>query len=174
MVHNLRRSPDETQNWPPYAEGRESLKKEADYSRLVGGSFNKQGILHMRLVLGGPKTSRYLQLPTRILKVYIEALTGFSRVCCPDGLSNILLSQGCVLEMTPSVGTVGRTHIPRAEEGVRSLRLLVQLMGQPVVHIRLMTSSHDTSSIVMGEKVEKKRAISGRLMGMVVQSWVIF
>ena len=30
-------------NWPPYVEGKERLKKEADYSRLVGGSFNKPG-----------------------------------------------------------------------------------------------------------------------------------
>ena len=39
-------------------------------------------------------------------------------------------------------------------------------------HILLMTSSNNTSSIVMGEKVEKKGAVSGRLMDMVVQSWV--
>lgn len=31
------------------------------------------------------------------LKVYREALTGFSRVYCPDGLNHTLLSQGCVL-----------------------------------------------------------------------------
>lgn len=32
----------------------------------------------MNLVLGGCKTGRSLHLPTRILEVYIEALTGFS------------------------------------------------------------------------------------------------
>ena len=43
-------------NWPPYTQGKERVKKEADLSRLVGG-VNKQGNLHMRLVLGGYKIS---------------------------------------------------------------------------------------------------------------------
>ena len=51
----------------------------------------------MRLVLGGCKASRSLHLPTRILKVFIEALMGFSHVLHPDGLNNTLLFQGCVL-----------------------------------------------------------------------------
>lgn len=38
---------------PSYSEGRERLRKEADHSRLVGDRFNKQGNLHMRLVLCG-------------------------------------------------------------------------------------------------------------------------
>lgn len=33
-------------------EDRERPKKEADHSRLVGGRFNKQGNLEVRLVLG--------------------------------------------------------------------------------------------------------------------------
>ena len=33
--------PDEIWNWPLYTEGKESLKREADYSRLVGVSFKK-------------------------------------------------------------------------------------------------------------------------------------
>ena len=61
-------------NWPLYREGKERSKKEADHSILVGGTFNKQGKLHTRLVLEGHKMSRSLYLPTRILKVYIEAL----------------------------------------------------------------------------------------------------
>ena len=32
-------------NWPQYLEVKEKLKKEADSSRLVGGSFNKRGNL---------------------------------------------------------------------------------------------------------------------------------
>ena len=59
-------------------------------------------------------------LPARILKFYIEALTGFSHVFSPDGLNNTLLSQGHVLERAPMVGTVGRTYIPRTREGVKS------------------------------------------------------
>ena len=56
----------------------------------------------MRLVLGGCKASRSLHLPTRILKVFIEALMGFSLIYCSVGLNNTLLSQGCILEMDPT------------------------------------------------------------------------
>ena len=50
------------------------------HTRLVGGKFNKQENLHTRLVLGGCKKSGSPHQPARILKVYIEALTGFSHV----------------------------------------------------------------------------------------------
>ena len=40
-------------NWPLYMEGKKRPKKEADYTRLVGGRFSKQGDLFTRLVLGG-------------------------------------------------------------------------------------------------------------------------
>ena len=42
---------------------------------------------------------------------------GLSHILCPDVLNNTSLSQGCVLETAPTVGTVGRTYIPRAGEG---------------------------------------------------------
>lgn len=58
-------------------EGRKRLKKEGDCSRLTGGKVKKQGNLLERLVLGGHKTGRSLHVPTRILKVYIEILTGY-------------------------------------------------------------------------------------------------
>ena len=77
----------------------EKIKERGDHSRLAGGSFNKQGNLHKRLVLGGCKISGSLRLPTRILEVRIEALTGFSLVFSPDGLNNTLFSQGLVLEI---------------------------------------------------------------------------
>ena len=60
-------------------EGKERLKKEADHSRLAGGSFNKQENLHMRLALTDCKRSRSPHPPARILRVCIEALTGFSQ-----------------------------------------------------------------------------------------------
>ena len=55
--------------------------------------------------------------PFQNLKSYIEALTGSSHVFSPDGL-NILLSQVYVLEIVPSVGKVGVTHIPKTGEKV--------------------------------------------------------
>ena len=63
-------------------------------------------------------------LTAKILRVYIEALTGFSHVFSPDGLDSTLLSQGCILETAPTVGTVGRMYIPMTEERVRSFRML--------------------------------------------------
>ena len=51
----------------------------------------------MRLVSCGCKMSRFLHPPTIILKVYIEALTGFSHVYHPDGLNTTFLCQGCIL-----------------------------------------------------------------------------
>lgn len=56
--------------------------------QMVGGRFNEQQNLLMRLVLGGHKTSRPLLPPTRIFNVCIEAVTGFSYVHHPDGLNN--------------------------------------------------------------------------------------
>lgn len=39
----------------PYVEGTERPKTEADYSRLVGGSFNKQGDFSVRVDLASVK-----------------------------------------------------------------------------------------------------------------------
>lgn len=69
----------------PYIGGKERPKKEADGSRLGGGKFHKQGNLYGRLVLGSCKMSRSPSFH-RILKLYIEALAGFSHVCCPECL----------------------------------------------------------------------------------------
>ena len=41
--------------WPPYTEGKETPKKEAENSRLVCGRLNKQGNLPERLVLGSAR-----------------------------------------------------------------------------------------------------------------------
>lgn len=57
------------------------------------------------------------------LKVYTEALTGFSHVHCPHGLKNTLFSQVHVFETAPSVGIVGRIYILRTERRVKKLQL---------------------------------------------------
>lgn len=70
----------------------ERLKNEANHFRLVGDSFNKQGNFHLRLVLDCCKMSRYLHLPTRIMKVYRRALTGLRHVFSPvDSVSSYSL-----------------------------------------------------------------------------------
>lgn len=65
---------------------------------MIGGGFNKQESLHMKLVLGNYKLSRCLHPPTRILRVYIEVLMGCSHVYSPDGLNHRWLFQAAVLK----------------------------------------------------------------------------
>ena len=57
-------------------------------------------------------------LSTKILRVYIKSFTAFSHIYHPGGLNNTLLSRGCILKMAPTVGLVGRMHIPGTKEGV--------------------------------------------------------
>lgn len=77
-------------NWLLYMEGKERSKEEADHSRLAGGRFNKKGNLQRRLALGDRKRCIHPNLPTRIIKVYIEALVGFGDIFSLVGLNNIL------------------------------------------------------------------------------------
>lgn len=90
-----------------YAEGKERPKKERDHSRTIGGSFNKARELTDKACL------RCLQdesifMPTRILKVHIDALTGFSHVCHPDAPNNTLLPQDSFFENTAHCRNGGR------------------------------------------------------------------
>lgn len=62
-----------------------------------------------------------LHLPTRILKVYVEALTGFSNICHPDGLNATLLSQGSLLVAASRVVKASRMRILRTGKGMGSL-----------------------------------------------------
>lgn len=71
-----------------YMEGNERPKKKAGHSSLVGGGrFNKQGYLPRRLILGSHMI-RSLHLTIRILDIYVEALTGISRIHHLYGVSN--------------------------------------------------------------------------------------
>lgn len=104
-------------------EGRKRWKKEADHSRLVGGSFKKQGNLHLRLTFGGLKMSRQISTPAhQNIVVYMEVLLGFIHIW-PS--SSTLLSQGCILGVASGNGKASAPHIPRTGEEVRSLGLLV-------------------------------------------------
>lgn len=71
-------------NWPLYVDGKEKPRKEANYSRMVGGSFNKQRNLHRKLVLG-------------ILKISWSLYPPASHILSPDDL-NTLLSEGFILK----------------------------------------------------------------------------
>ena len=75
---------------------RDQRKRKTVGSRLVGGSLISKRTYTQDLPWA--KMSRSPRLLARILKVYIEALTGLSHIHNPQGLNNTLLSQGCVLE----------------------------------------------------------------------------
>ena len=58
---------------------------------------------------------------------------------------NTLLSEGCVLEVTPSVGTVGGMYIPRTGKGINSSqlplstsRILSMTSNRYTVHLNLI------------------------------------
>lgn len=72
-------------------------RKEVGHSRLVDDRFYKQVNLLTRLVLGSYKKSKSPYLPTRILKIYIEASAEFSHIYCPDSPNTTSLFQDDVL-----------------------------------------------------------------------------
>lgn len=70
--------------------------KEAGHSRWVGSKFNKQGSLMYEPYF--ECTSRSIPSPARMSTLYTEGLREFSHKYHPNGLSDTLLCQGCVLE----------------------------------------------------------------------------
>ena len=62
--------------------------------------------------------------PTKILEVYIETLRRFSHGYSPDVSTTHYSLKSASLKPAPTVRTVGRTHMLRTGEGVRSFRLL--------------------------------------------------
>ena len=89
LVRHLGHSPGQCWNRPLYTEGEERPNKEADFSRLVGGSFNKQRDCWD---MPWPKTGRFPYLPIWNLRVYIKALMGFPHMYCPGGLTSTFAS----------------------------------------------------------------------------------
>ena len=96
-------------------EGKERPKKKADLSRLEGACLIGKGTYIWGLPSVAGSRSQYLQ--DRILKVYREALTGFSHVFSPDGLKTTLLPQGCIHETSSHLGMWGEMYIPRRGAG---------------------------------------------------------
>lgn len=53
----------------------------------------------------------------------------------PDGFNDTSVSQGCILEVAPSVGTVGGANIPKTgDRGKESLIAWVRLEGHLKFH----------------------------------------
>ena len=80
----------EISNWSPYTGGEGRREKEAGHSIFVGGRFNEEEDLYMRLVLG-PSTQVVPRPTCQNLKVYIEAFPGFSHIFSPHGVDNTLV-----------------------------------------------------------------------------------
>lgn len=113
---------------------RRDWRKRQTIQMDIGNRCNKQGNLHTKLILGGHKTSRSLFPPTKTLKVYIEALTGFSHVYHSNGLNNSMSFQGCVLENGSGCGNGGQKTYSKDRAGGREpLIAQVQLEGQPTI-----------------------------------------
>lgn len=128
-------------NWSPYKEGNGRPKKKAGHSTLGYDRFNYHENLHLRLFLGSHKMSRSSHLPTRILKVYAEALTGFSRIFSPDGLNTTLFSQGGILENGSSCGNTWQNLYSKAGEEWGAFDYLGSALRSCGDHILLMTST---------------------------------
>lgn len=81
-----------------------------------------------------PKMSRSPRLLARILKVYIEALTGLSHVDHPDGLKTTFLCQGCVLGAASGNREGKKYTYSKDRGGIGEPPIThIQLVGQPVV-----------------------------------------
>lgn len=102
-----------------------STRRAMRASRRVAGGSNKQGNLHVRLVVGDCNASRPPRPPARIFKVQKEAFTGSSHMFRPDGLGSSSPSQGSVLGATLAMGTVGELgeYIAVQGQGMRWVRL---------------------------------------------------
>ena len=93
----------------------------------------------MMLVLGSNKINRFLHLLDRILKVYIEVLTGFNRMPSSDSLNTTFLFQSCILGVASgNGGSKQHTHSKGRGGGGEPSIAWVQLVGQLAV-----TSSDD-------------------------------
>lgn len=97
--------------------------------QVLSDSFNDQGNLHTKLVLGNCKMSISLQSPTRILKVY-RAHTHSPRNTTPCSLKTESLKTAL------TVWKVSKTYSPRTREGagaISSLGLACKLFTADVL-----------------------------------------
>ena len=109
-----------------YTEGKERPKKEKD----SWWQFNKHENLHARLALG-KKMSTSPRLLGRILKVYIEALMGFSHNIIHMVSTTPCFLKAVSLKMALAVGRVNRRYTPSSGVGVEEPQILqIQLAGQ--------------------------------------------
>lgn len=154
LVQNLRSSSGAIWNWSLDTEGKGSMKKEAEDSRLVGGWFNLQRNLHTKLVLGSYKTRKSRYLPARILQADREGLPAFSIQMVST--SNCSL-KAVSLKTALAMGMVGRTYIPRTREGGVSLWL-----SRCSLCVKWKSRSLETSSSKLASLLNCFHVVQGR------------
>lgn len=128
--------------WALMCRDQGETKERGSRLPIDSGKFSKQKNLHKKLVLGGQSMSKSLHLPITILKVYIEALPGFSHMHRRPYLCSVMYpvqleSKPCFYIKTVSLeellgkGKASGTHIPRT--GERGGELLIACPTQLVV-----------------------------------------
>lgn len=129
-------------NWPTYPEGKERRKKTASQwtREHVGGLQDEQ-----------------ISIPTCwTLKVYVEALPGFSQIFSPDGLNSTSLSQGCILENGSRSlwNSEHSTQLWEEGRGWGTSKWLDPAHGSTHGHVPSMTSSNNRHPAI-GEWINK-------------------
>lgn len=115
----------------------EKGKREAGHSRSAGGCVNKQGNLQ-GFVLGSHNRSRSLPLPTKILKAYVEIVTGSVMYIVQMVSTTSLLWQDCPWDSFWYGEGKWNVHSKDRGEGEEPLIAQVLLKG----HVLLVTSSN--------------------------------
>lgn len=100
-----------------YTQGpsKERPKKEEDHTRLVGATFNKQGNLPTSLSWAAARWDLHTHL-SNPESLYRGLNWAESHIYLTDSLHTFSLKT-VSLKMAPTVGMVGRLHIPRTGEG---------------------------------------------------------
>ena len=103
----------------PRPGGQGGTEERGRQLQIVGSRLNKEGN-PPDACLGRQRVGNSLPPPTRILRVSTRDLDTDT-----DGWAqrHLALSQGCVLELVPNVGKMGRRYMPGIGEGARSLQV---------------------------------------------------
>ena len=137
------------------AEGRESLKKEADHCRLPRGSFNKQENFLTRLVLGSHNMSKSSHTHTPNLKSLYRGLNWVQSHCHPDSLNTTFYLKAVSLEKLLKIGDAsvqGQRRRWGASSWLnpahRSTSSHISSMTAPHTHCKRQKETHIPSSYI--------------------------
>lgn len=106
LAHNLGHSPRGNKKQGPTHRraGRDRRKRRAGCSTSENGSWLKKGTSY-KAHLGWSQHEEISTLSGQNPNVYRGLNRVQSHIHCPGDVNNTFLSQGCILEIAPSVGT---------------------------------------------------------------------